>query len=224
VTGQDILTGAYSHNKKLAPGRIVEDATEGVQVINRVLAALFALGARLNPEFFGASADVAFNAGWARPADAELIYRHEMVQAGDPEGEYVRLVPFDDRGLAAGRPAVYRFGQRYFPAVPADGPQQADALRFYYAKRPAALAALADPIDPFWPEAHAELLMLEVAIYISLKDGQDVAGLVAQRDHALRLFVAFLQHEDTAEIRRSARTFVAPSFDSFLVAPTNAAG
>lgn len=192
ATVQQVLTAAYAKSTKNRPGAIGTEATELVAVVGRALQGLFALGARVNPAFFGASAAVAYAApGWARPADAEAVLRIES-----SAGQEVVVVPLEDRQAELGKPAVYQLGQVYRGAGNALDPTSG-TLTFYYARRAQVPAALADPLDPLWPEAYLELLVLEVASALALKDGRldEVQALAAERNMWLARFVAFLEHE-----------------------------
>lgn len=198
TTVQQILDGAYTRSSKNRPGILMTDATEGLQLVIRSLRGLYAYAARVNPTYFGAQTVVAFvSPGWRRPELAESIYRIET-----PAFVEVAVVPFDDRQAEPSMPAVYAFAQIYRPAsVNAPDPQSGN-LVFWHARRPTDPANLAATLDADWAEAYNELLMLEVAIYLALKDGRldELAALRAERDSWATLFTAFLEHE-TANLR-----------------------
>jgi hypothetical protein len=200
-----IFDAAYGKNAKNVPDYIATEATELLSALQRELQKLFSLGAEVNPAFFGESAVVAFSApGWARPDDAESIFRIENGSAAE-----VVEVPLDDRAAEIGKPAVYAWGQVFRGAGNALDPA-AGNLTFYYSKVPRTLTALTgDPdgtLDPLWPEQYNELLILAVAIYLAEKEDRDaeVARLSAQYAAWLELFKAFLSHETTTLRRRMA--------------------
>lgn len=200
TTPRQILTAAYAHSTKNRPGVIAAESTELLQVVIRAMRGLYAFAARVNPTFFAKTSAVAFAApGWSRPEDAESVFRIE-----DPTGTEVVVVPYDDRGAEVGMPAVYSFGQVYRPASAAAPDPQAGNLTFYYAKRPQSPATLDTPLDASWAEQFNELLALEVAIYLSVKDGRqdELGSLRADRDRWIAQFVAFLEHETANERRR----------------------
>lgn len=197
---RDIINAAYAKSLKNRPGAIASESGELLQLVIRAMRGLYAFGARVNPLFFGESAPVNFAAGgWARPATAEAIFRIELAT-----GAEVALVPFDDRQAEPGMPAVYEFGQKFMPASNLAPNPQNGALTFYYSKRPTDPADLDSNVDATWPEQFNELMILEVAIYLALKDERagEVQGLTQSRDRWANLFVAFLEHESMNERRR----------------------
>jgi hypothetical protein len=200
TTPRNILHAAYAKSKKNQPGQIAAEATELLEVVIRSTRGLFAFGARINPTYFGASISVVASGGaWARPAGAEAIFWIEETIAGTK----VDLVPFDDRGAAGSTDnAVYRYGQKYYIAV--TNPLISLDLTFFYSKRPDDPADLDTNLDGLWPEQFNELLVLEVAIYLAIKDGrqEELAPLMAQRDSWARLYAAHLEHEHWGETRR----------------------
>lgn len=211
TTGQMLLDAAYAKSLKNRPGEIATGATELLNLIIRSMQGLYAYAARVNPMFFSETAAVAFvSPGWTRPPLAESVIRIE-----NPNGAEVVIVPYDQRDAEPGKPALWRFGQIYRPASSAAVNPQSGALTFFYAKRPTAPANLAATVDALWTEQFNELLVLELAIYLALKDGrgEEVPGLTADRDKWLTLYTAFLEHE-TAQERRSyghVHRFVGPS-------------
>jgi hypothetical protein len=209
TTVQQILDAAYAKSLKNRPGTIATESTELLQVVQRALNGIYALAARINPLFFASSSNVTLAAGsWARPETAESIFRIEggTVAPTTPAvatGAEVVVVPFDDRQAESGKPAVYRYGQKFFTAGNASDPVNND-LMFYYSKRPSTLSALTSTLDAMWTEQFNELLVLEVAIYLALKDtrGDEIGVLSQDRDRWANQFMAFLEHEVAIERRR----------------------
>lgn len=206
TTAQQILTSAYGKSKLNVPGTIATESAELLGVVNRSLRGLFAFAARINPIYFAAEASVAAaSAAWTRPAEAESIFRIEEVVGGNPE---VALVPFDDRTAEPGMPAVYELGQVFRIAIAGGvGPAPTSALRFFYAKRSTELTALTGApgtIEALWPESYNELLILEVAIYLAMKDKRidEVEALKAERNSWATLFQAHLEHASVNLRRR----------------------
>lgn len=200
TTPQMVLEGAYAKSLKNKPGAIASESGELLQLVIRAMRGLYAFAARINPTFFAESAVVAFaGAGWARPSNAEAVYR---IETG--AGVEVVVVPFDDRKAEPGIGALYSFGQIYRPASAGAPDPQAGNLTFFYAKRPTDPATLATTLDALWTEQFNELLILEVAIYLALKDGRadEVNAYKADRDRWAQLFAAFLEHETMNERRR----------------------
>lgn len=200
TTPQDILNGAYAKSLKNRPGAIASESSELLQLVIRAMRGLYAAAARINPTFFAETAVVAYAApGWARPQNAEAIFRIE-----DPAQAEVVVVPFDDRRAEPGKPAVFTFGQVYRPASAGAPDPQNGNLTFWYAKRPTDPANLAATLDAMWTEQFNELLILETAIYLAAKDGRDgeIGQYKGDRDRWANLFFAFLEHETLNERRR----------------------
>lgn len=200
TTPQMILDAAYPKSLKNKPGAIASESSELLQLVIRAMRGLYAFAARINPTYFAESAAVGFAAGgWARPQVAEAIFRLE-----DPGAAEVVVVPFDDRRSEPGKPAVYRFGQVFRPASAGAPDPQAGNITFFYAKRPTDPATLNATLDALWAEQFNELLILEVAIYLAIKDGRaaEIAAYKDDRDSWAKLFAAFLEHETLNERRR----------------------
>lgn len=199
TTVQAVLTGAYAHSAKNNPSKIATDATELLQVVIRATRGLYSFAARVNPFFFAVKTNVVGVAGvWARPVAAESLFRIE-----DDSDDEVAVVPLDDKLAEPSMPAVYEFGQNFYTAGAVIDPDATDTLTFFYSKRPDSPADITANIDATWPEQFNELLMLEVAIYLALKDGrtEELSTLTAARDKEVQLYVAFLEHA-TVNVRR----------------------
>lgn len=200
TTPQSILTSAYGKSKENIPSTIVTESAELLQVVIRSLRGIFAVAARINPLFFSTKASVAFvTDSWPRPVTAESILRIE-----NPSNVEVHLVPYNQRKAEQGKPALYRIGQKYYPAGNTNDPVSGN-LTFFYSKRPADPPTITDLLDPLWEGAEQfnELLILEVAIYLAIKDDRqtELGALMKARDSWANLFVAFLEHEDPREVR-----------------------
>ena len=200
TTVQDILDGAYAKSTKNQPATIATEATELTNLVNRIVRGMYAFAAELNPEHFSASEAVAESGGtWARPEAAEAILRIETAALAE-----VVVVPFDDRLAADPKPSVYEFGG-VFNSVPAQAVPAAGALTFWYSKRPddTTPAGVTGVLDPDWQEDYNELLILEVAIYLALKDGRfgEVEILKAERNAWAQRFGSYLQHA-TSNLQR----------------------
>lgn len=197
TTVSDIIAAALAKSTKNRANIIATSATEMLEVVKRAMRGLYSVASEVNPTFFAKSAVVSFAApGWARPSDAELVFRIEK------DGTEVAVVPYDDTAAETGKPAVYALGQVYRPAGNALDPVAGD-LVFFYSKIPASPANVDATIDSMWVEQFNELLILEVAMYLALKDGRmdEVAELKPMRDQWALLFIKFLEHE-TANLRR----------------------
>lgn len=215
TTVSDIIAAALAKSTKNRANIIATSATEMLEVVKRAMRGLYSVASEVNPTFFAKSAVVTYLApGWARPSDAELVFRIEK------GGTEVAVVPYDDTAAETGKPAVYALGQIYRPAGNALDPINTDDLLFFYSKIPASPASVDATIDPMWVEQFNELLILEVAMYLALKDGRmdEVAELKPMRDQWALLFIKFLEHE-TANLRRrfgQARQFNTQSISALI--------
>ena len=203
TTVTEILEAAYAKSTQNNPGTIATETTELLQVVQRQLDGCFAVAARVNPQFYALKTPVAGVAGvWARPADAESIFRIETT-VGDL---LVVVVPYDDRTAESGLPGVYEYGQDFYTAGNASDPTGTDSLEFYYSKQPTALTALGDTLDAMWPEQFNELLILDVALYLATKDAgttgreAEITVLAGERTRWANRYIAFLEHS-TANVR-----------------------
>lgn len=208
TTAQQIIDNGFGLSRLSRPELQTPQAAALVRHVGRTLQALYAFAARVNPTFFAASEDVLFQTfGWIRPAAAENVFRIEALGATVPGmvvGKEILVVPMDDRAAFAGDPAVYRYGGQYFSAGNAGDPTSG-RLRFFYSRRPTVPAALTDVLDSTWPENHNAILEYEIACFNARGDaGRDgeLAVMIEERDSAIKLFEAFLEHETSNEHRR----------------------
>ena len=200
TTPREIIEAAYAKSLKNQPGAIASDAELLGQVI-RVTRKYYAGAARINPWFFGESASVAWDGTtWPRPDTAEAVFRLEQ------SGVEVVVVPSDDRAAEATSPSVSRLGQAYYPAGNATDPA-ASPVDFFYSRRPTDPASLDATIDSSWPEQFNELLILDIAVYLAVKDGQqeDLMNYGPQLQEWQMLYRMFLEHETSNERRRTGQ-------------------
>ena len=198
-TPNDIIVAAIARSTQNR-ANILAAPSEMLRVVSASLRGAFSIAAEVNPEFFAQSADVAYVVpGWARPADAENIFRIEVVGSGE-----CAVVPFDDLGAETSMPAVYALGQIFRPAGNAGDPGAADSLRFFYSRVPAVPANVDAALDASWPTHFDPLLIEDVATYLAIKDGRmdEATTLSQERNRWLVLYVKFLEHEHTNLRRR----------------------
>lgn len=202
TTVQDILDGAYAKSTKNQPGTIANEATELTNLVTRLLRGLYNFAAEVNPIAFSETAAVVGVASqWERPESAEAIFRIE-----DAAFAEVIVVPYDDRLCEEPKPSLYEFGGLFTAdAAQTAAPGATDTLTFWYSKRPddPTPAGVTGVLDPDWQEDYNELLILEVAVFLALKDGRDGEAALLKQDRnawATR-FAAYLQHS-TANLHR----------------------
>jgi hypothetical protein len=138
--------------------------------------------------------------------DAESVWRIEADTGTAPTtttGTEVVVVPFDDKTAESGKPGVYEFGQTFYGAGNALDPTSG-TLQFFYSRRPTDPATLTATLDASWIEQFNEALILEVAMYLALKDGrpEEYKALAADRDNWVKQYIMFLEHATANERRR----------------------
>jgi hypothetical protein len=217
TTVLDILVAAYARSLKNKPGTIATEATELLNLVTRLLRGWYAYAATVNYTVFAGLVDVEAQAesggpdqeGWERPEDAEVVFRiertgHTTGGSGAAQDEVV-VVPYDDPHAEPGKGAVYRIGQVYFPAGNAKDPTGGE-LRIFFSRRPSDPATVDDTLDPQWIESYNDLLILDVAIYLAVKDGRadEAQQLNAERTDWMQRFTNFLLHPEANERRRFA--------------------
>lgn len=199
---QDLLDAAYAKSTKNRPGTIATEATELFNTVVRIIRGVYAFAADVNPAHFSdTAAVVGVASAWGRPEAAEAILRIETAAFAE-----VVVVPFDDRLAADPKPALYEFGGAFHaPSTQTSPPGATDTLTFWFSKRPddPNPADLTGVIDPDWQEDFNELLILELAIYLALKDGRfdEVEALKVDRNVWAQRFASYLQHA-TANLQR----------------------
>ena len=202
TTVQDILDGAYGTSTKNQPDTIANEATELLAVVKRKLAGIYAFAARINPLHFSDTLDVVGVAGqWERPEAANTIFRIE-----DATFVEVVVVPYDDRLAAEPKISLYEFGGLFTAdAAQTNAPGDTDTLTFWFSKRPDAPVPddLTGVLDPDWDDAYSDLLIYELALYLSLKDGREseLTLLKEERNQWARVFASYLEHS-TANLQR----------------------
>lgn len=194
---RDIILQAIGYSTKNRPGDVDAKVDELFDVQMRAMRGLYLFAARINPEFFGDSAVVAFTAGapgyWARPATALSVWRIE-----NAVGDEVVVVPRSQLTADEGRPAVWRNGQKYFGAGNTLDPTNG-TLTFFFSARPVKPASADTDFDATWPTDFDPLLVEETAMYMALQDGRadEAARIQADRDKWAMNFATFLEIEQT---------------------------
>lgn len=198
TVGQTIYSGALAKSSKNQSKGF--GTAEIIGRINRRLQGLYQVASLVNPNFFAETADVVEAAGvWARPEEAQTVVRVDNATPVE-----VAVVPYDDRQAEPSMFSVYEWGQEFNAITNATGTTSGN-LTFWYSRRPTDVTNLTpDTLDPQWREDYNELLILELAIDISAKDGRvsEVAALKADRNEWLQRFVAFLRNTTANERRR----------------------
>lgn len=211
-TALQIMQSAYATSRHNDAGRVADESGELLTILNRLLRDYFAEGARVNRKWFGDIVEVALASGtWARPTTAEMILRIEagtgMQTAGAvaiAAGTEIAEVPFDQRHIEPGKPAVYSFGQKWRPRSTASPDPVAGSLSLFISKGPTVLTTTGSQLDALWPESQNGLLIFDLAYYLAVKDGErpaEAAAFKEEREKAHASYLNFLEHESTTEVR-----------------------
>ena len=213
----DIITAALARNVKNTPG-VIATSWELMNAFRRIYPVFWTIGARVNPSFFGVRELLDLKAesvpdGWARPADAEMIFRLETVT-----GARIALVDVEERDADPFTPALYEWGQAFYSAGNALDPVVAEDpdITVWYSKKPDEIALVTDELEALWPEHFNELLVLELAALLAHKDerGEELGLLRADRDVWLRRFIAHLEHATLGKTRSTgtSQRFTGPTW------------
>jgi hypothetical protein len=193
TTYEEVIIAAHGYSSKSRPDQIATRSTELLAMANRAVRGLFAVAARVNPEYWGTSAVVAHDgAGWPRPENAQTVIAVQRTSTGAE----VAVVPLDDLEAEQSLASVYLLGRKYRIAGSPLGPIAADNLTIYYSRLPSKPSNLSDVIDAEWEETFDNFLAIEVAIYLARKDGRldEVQDLRPDEQKEAQLFMDFMAH------------------------------
>ncbi|HET7322210.1 MAG TPA: hypothetical protein VFI96_06920 [Longimicrobiaceae bacterium] len=235
TTCKTLIEAAWARRTANDPDTLGTEA-ELIGVIDRVIKALYALAADVNPYYFGKTASVEGNGSvWPIPSEAVRIFKAVADGASGTGvdrkittlGQRVSIMRFiDQTGEIA--PAIYRFGSGYYsPGRAASGNALADPspsvngdkIKLFYSKRHPDLDATAQPdaaantLDSTWPEHYNDLLVIPQARYLAIKDGREateVQALDAEYEALERQFVSDLAGQDFGSKSRWAQMPRAP--------------
>lgn len=192
TTVQQLVEGAYSRSTANDPGKLATDG-ELIGVANRLFQAYFALAAAASPERFVSKTTVTL-AGSPPTATAPLevidIRRVESAAAVK-----INVIPLEekDRGWHLA-PAIFRQGSSIVSRAGSGDPVATDVLTLWVLDAPATLAALTDSIDARFPTRNVELIIVELAMYLSTKDAdRDASEFTKLRDYRDMQREAFFQ-------------------------------
>jgi hypothetical protein len=214
TTPRDILLDAYATSLRNQPGIIAEEETELLNVVNRKLKAIYTMSIGVDPTYFATSTSVAEAAGeWVEPEAAASIFYMEQ----DSDDAEVVVVLAEEQDADPTKLAVYAVGRTLYAS--ATNPPSGN-VTMYYTIEPANTADLDSTLDASWDEAHNELLVAEVALFLAVKDGraEEYEGLINTRNLAMnRLLAKLSSHYQTVRTKYPMRreinvqAFVQPS-------------
>lgn len=173
----------------------------------------FAVFSRERPDIIGTTALLNFDGtGWPRPADALRVIRVVATAAtqADPviaSGRKITVVPFDDPLVAAGKPSLMEYGQKYLPAGQSIDPS-GGSLLCYYARMATRPATVNDNVDPFFPLAYDSFLEYDIAAFAAEKDKrlEDLGNFNENKNGQLALMVEWARAQTYEITQRHALT------------------
>lgn len=193
TTVQQLMEAGYLRSTANDAGKIADDP-ELIPFLNRTYQHYAALLATAAPERWVSVVSGTWQAGpppfYTLPADVIDIHRIE-----DGTGNQIHLFPVREKGRAwVVAPACWREGPNLKSRAQTGDPSPGDAVTLWVLDAPATLAAAGSSLDPRWPVRHDELLVLDVAIYLSVKDEgrpvEEYNELIAERKLARQAFYA----------------------------------
>lgn len=191
---QAIIEAAYSRSTANDPGKLAGDS-ELIAYLNRRYQLRFALLAAASGDNMLAKTSIALvgsPAALALPAD--MI---DLIRVENASGAKVHVVPSDEKDRSWHlTPAVYRQGQSLVSLMRASDPGIASVLTLFYLDAPAALTLLASALDARYPARFENLLIVDLALYLSSKDAgrdggeyEELQGEMAGEEKAFNLLV-----------------------------------
>jgi hypothetical protein len=166
------IEAAYNRSTENDPGKLAQDA-ELLDHANRVYQRLFALFAKARPDEAASRANLVLAGNPAFAALApDLI---AVVGVKNAVGAKVHVIPAHEiERLWHLAPSVYRLGNTLFSRGAVGDPIAGDLLTVVQLDAPATLATLATAIDARFPTRHHQVVIDQLACYLSTKDaGRD---------------------------------------------------
>lgn len=206
TTVQQLIEAGYSRSTLNDPGKLAGDP-ELIGHLNRKYQTRFALLAVASGDDMLAKVAIAFAgapAAIALPADTIDVVRLENAAQAK-----IHIVPGDEKDRSWHlTPAVYRSGLSLVSLMRSGDPGVAQVATLFYLDAPAALTLLASILDARYPARYENLLVLDIAIYLSTKDAGRNEGewKELQQDHAdeEKAFNRLVYGADSAKERPSA--------------------
>lgn len=202
ATVQTIVDGGVAHSTVSDPNRLYTTA-EIVRVVNDYQRKYMARANALNPHRFK-SASLLAAPGAGLPWTITVLFS-DLVHLEKSDGTEVRIVDEQDsksevppRVRVEARNLLFTIGDS------ADPDPVSDQLKLWYAPIPVELTSLASNLDDRFPEQYNRILMLEVAMYLALKDGriEEAASFQGQLDAWVDTFDRELAPPYSARTRR----------------------
>ena len=194
ATAQTILEAGINRSTSNDPGKLSMDS-ELLGLLNRKYQTYHAMLGLSAPDRALGTGVVAM-AG-SPPAGTLPTDMVDLRRVQTAAGVQVSVVPVDEKDRSWHlAPAVYRQGNTIVSLGRTGDPVAAASLTIYYVDAPGALSALGDTLDARFPVQCHELLVLDVALYLSAKDEgrnpSEYERLKSERDFHWQAFTALV--------------------------------
>ena len=172
TTAQQIIEAGYLRSTLNDPGKLAIDA-ELIAYLNRRYQLRFALLAAASGDNMLASALLNLAGSPAAAAlPADII---DIIRVKNAAGATVHVIPADESERSWHvAPCVFRQGLSLVSRMKTGDPGVGSTLTLFHLDAPAALTALASALDARYPARWENLLINDIAVYLSVKDdGRD---------------------------------------------------
>jgi hypothetical protein len=168
TTAQNWLEAALLRSTTNDPGKLADEA-ELLPLLNRTFQRYYAIWAAANPD--AALARASLTLAGAPPTATLPTDLIDLQAVEDTTGATVNVVPAAERARAWHlAPVVYRLGAALVSRGLTGDPAAGATLSALVLDAPAALTVLASVVDARFPVRFHELVILEGAAYLSVKD------------------------------------------------------
>lgn len=191
TTAQQIIEAGFARSTASDAGKLAVDG-EMINNLNRRYQSMFAMMAKYQPDNVSASTTLTFAsspATVALPTDIINILRVEQ-QSG--ARAYLYKATEKDRTYLLS-PGVYRRGNSLVTIGGASDPVAGTVWNLIYNDAPATLSVLASTLDTRFPVRYENILILDQAVYLSIKDeGRDAQRIAALKGEFAQEYKFFL--------------------------------
>jgi hypothetical protein len=204
TTVQQVIEAGYLRSSRNAPGKTAVDA-ELIGFINRIYATYYLLMAKASPDRFRSELSVVLVGA---PPSAAIPATVRDIIAAELAGAEVSIIPREEIARSWHlAPCLVWIGSVVRSRALTGDPVAGDTITLLVLLGATALAALADVLDPRFTDEYLELLILEVAVYLGIKDANRDADehktLVVERSAAQTTFLR-LNGYSTSAVRSPA--------------------
>lgn len=208
-SAQQLIESAYARSVANDAGKLASDG-ELLLHLNRKYQFLYAIMAIAGGDNALQSAQLALvgsPAAIGLPGAGDII---DIKRAEKTDGSKIYIIPADEKDrtwhLA---PAMYRQGNQLVSRGKVGDQVAGDSFVLYYLDAPGALVTLASITDPRFPVRFEDILVLDLAIYMSTKDAdrpeKEYKALLAELADAMGMFNVLTKGSNTAKERTSTR-------------------